>query len=114
MELLLSCLMAAPSIKLLPLTLALFLVGLGWNFAYVAGPTLLADQLSPKERAKTQGFNDLLLNLRSGISQIGSGMVYAVGGFGIMAVTAAAMAAVPLGFAVWWQLRDQPVLPDKA
>jgi predicted MFS family arabinose efflux permease len=114
MELLLSCLMAAPSIKLLPLTLALFLVGLGWNFAYVAGPTLLADQLSPKERAKTQGFNDLLLNLRSGISQIGSGMVYAVGGFGIMAVTAAAMAAVPLGFAVWWQLRDQPVRPDKA
>ena len=112
--LILSCLMAAPSIQLLPLTLALFFVGLGWNFAYVAGSTLLADQLSPKERAKTQGFNDLLLNLCSGISQIGSGMVYAVGGFGIMAVTAAAMAAVPLGFAVWWQLRDQPVRPDKA
>ena len=105
--LILSCLMAAPSVKLLPLTLALFLVGLGWNFAYVAGSTLLADQLSPKERAKTQGFNDLLLNLCSGASQIGSGMVYAVGGFGIMAVTAAAMAAVPLGFAVWWQLRGR-------
>jgi len=105
--LILSCLMAAPSIQLLPLTLALFLVGLGWNFAYVAGSTLLADQLSPKERAKTQGFNDLLLNLCSGASQIGSGMVYAVGGFGIMAVTAAAMAAVPLGFAVWWQLRGR-------
>jgi len=112
--LILSCLMAAPSIKLLPLTVALFLVGLGWNFAYVAGSTLLADQLSPKERAKTQGFNDLLLNLCSGASQIGSGMVYAVGGFGIMAVTAAAMAAVPLGFALWWQLRDRPVRPDKA
>ena len=112
--LILSCLMAAPSIKLLPLTVALFLVGLGWNFAYVAGSTLLADQLSPKERAKTQGFNDLLLNLCSGASQIGSGMVYAVGGFGIMAVTAAAMAGVPLGFAVWWQLRDRPVRPDKA
>jgi len=105
--LILSCLMAAPSIHLLPLTVALFLVGLGWNFAYVAGSTLLADQLSPKERAKTQGFNDLLLNLCSGASQIGSGMVYAVGGFGIMAVTAAAMAAVPLGFAVWWQLRGR-------
>jgi MFS family permease len=112
--LILSCLMAAPSIKLLPLTLALFLVGLGWNFAYVAGSTLLADQLSPKERAKTQGFNDLLLNLCSGASQIGSGMVYAAGGFGIMAVTAAAMAAVPLGFAVWWHIRGRPVRPDKA
>ena len=61
----LSCLMAAPSTNLLPLMVALFLLGLGWNFAYVAGSTLLADQLSPPERAKTQGFNDLLLNLAS-------------------------------------------------
>jgi MFS family permease len=103
--LIISCVMAAPSIDLLPLTVALFLLGLGWNFAYVAGSTLLADQLSPMERAKTQGFNDLLLNLCSGGSQIGSGMVYAVGGYGIMALTAAAMAVVPLSLAVWWQVR---------
>ncbi|MBP2671707.1 MAG: major facilitator superfamily 1, partial [candidate division NC10 bacterium] len=45
----LSCLMAAPSISLVPLLAALFLLGLGWNFAYVAGSTLLADQLSPGE-----------------------------------------------------------------
>ena len=101
--LLLSCLMAAPSTTLLPLVAALFLLGLGWNFAYVAGSTLLADQLSPKERAKTQGFNDLLLNLASAASQIGSGVVYASGGFGIMALTAATVAAVPLTLAIWWQ-----------
>jgi MFS family permease len=82
--------MAAPSINLLPLAVALFLLGLGWNFAYVAGSTLLADQLSPGERAKTQGFNDLLLNLSSGTSQIASGVVFAVGGYGIMALAAAA------------------------
>ena len=105
--LILSCLMAAPSINLLPLTVALFLLGLGWNFAYVAGSALLADQLSPKERAKTQGFNDLLLNLSSGASQIGSGVVYAAGGYGIMALTAAAMALVPLSSAIWWQVRGQ-------
>jgi MFS family permease len=98
-----SCVMAAPSISLLPLIAALFLLGLGWNFAYVAGSTLLADQLSPKERAKTQGFNDLLLNLASGASQIGSGVVYASGGFGVMGLTAAAAAAVPLTLAIWWQ-----------
>jgi MFS family permease len=105
--LILSCLVATPSINLLPLTIALFLLGLGWNFAYVAGSTLLADQLWPRERAKTQGFNDLLLNLCSGASQIGSGMVYAVGGFGIMALTAGAMAVVPLVLAVWWQMRGR-------
>ena len=103
----LSCLMAAPSVNLLPLVVALFLLGLGWNFAYVAGSTLLADQLSPGERAKTQGFNDLLLNLSSGASQIGSGVVFAAGGYGIMALAAAAAAVVPLGLAIWWQLRGR-------
>jgi MFS family permease len=103
----LSCLMAAPSVNLLPLVVALFLLGLGWNFAYVAGSTLLADQLSPGERAKTQGFNDLLLNLSSGASQIGSGVVFAAGGYAIMALAAAAAAAVPLGLAIWWQVRGR-------
>ena len=102
--LVLSCLMAAPSTSLLPLVIALFLLGLGWNLAYVAGSALLADQLSPKERAKTQGFNDLLLNLSSAVGQIVSGVVYASGGYGIMALTAAAAAVVPLALAIWWQV----------
>ena len=100
----LSCLMAAPSISLVPLLAALFLLGLGWNFAYVAGSTLLADQLAPGERAKTQGCNDLLLNLAAAASQIGSGVIYASGGFGIMGLAAAAAAVVPLVLAIWWQV----------
>ena len=84
-----SCLMAAPSTGLVALVAALFLLGLGWNFAYVAGSALLADQLSPGERAKTQGFNDMLLNLTSAASQVVSGVVYAVGGYGVMALVAA-------------------------
>jgi len=104
--LILSCLMAAPSVGLLPLTAALFLLGLGWNFAYVAGSTLLADQLSPKERAKSQGFNDLLLNLASAGSQVGSGVIYGIGGFGLMGLSAAIMAVVPLILVLWWQATD--------
>lgn len=98
-----SCLMAAPSTGLISLLIALFLLGLGWNFAYVAGSAMLADQLSPAERAKTQGFNDLMLNLGSAGSQAVSGVVYAVGGYGIMALAAAAAAVAPLILAVWWQ-----------
>ncbi len=82
------------------ITIVLFFSQSLSSAGFIAGSTLLADQLSPRERAKTQGFNDLLLNLSSGVSQIGSGIVYAVGGYGIMAVTAAAMAAVPLGLAI--------------
>ena len=105
---LISCLLAAPSIALLPLLAALFLLGLGWNFTYVAGSTLLSDQLSPKERAKTQGFNDLLLNLASAAGQIGSGVVYASGGYGVMGLAAGAAAVVPLALAIWWHVVFAP------
>jgi len=99
-----SCLMAAPSTGLVPLLVALFLLGLGWNFAYVAGSALLSDQLLVGERAKTQGFNDLMLNLASGVSQVVSGFVFAIGGYGIMALSAGLAAAVPLALATWWQV----------
>ena len=105
--LILSCLMAAPSTGLLPLTIALFLLGLGWNFAYVAGSTLLADQLSPTERAKTQGFNDLLLGFAAAAGSFGSGVMFAASGYGSLGLIAAAAALVPLGLAIWWQVRGR-------
>lgn len=95
-----SCILAAPAVATIPLAIALFLLGLGWNFAYVSGSALLADQLSPRERAKTQGLNDFLLNIASAFSQMGSGVVFALGGFEIMAWTAAALALVPLVLAL--------------
>jgi MFS family permease len=106
--LVLSCLMAAPSTALAPLLASLFLLGLGWNFAYVAGSTLLTDQLSPTERAKTQGLNDLLLGLASAAASFGSGVIYSVSGYGALGVTAATAALVPLGLALWWQYRGRP------
>jgi predicted MFS family arabinose efflux permease len=45
--LVLACLSATLSPDVLPLGVALFFLGLGWNFCYVGGSTLLADQLSP-------------------------------------------------------------------
>jgi MFS family permease len=105
--LILSCLLAAPSVNLLPLMVALFLLGLGWNFAYVAGSTLLADQVSPTERAKTQGFNDLLLGVAAAAGSFGSGMMFADSGYGVLGLVAASAAVVPLGLAVWWQVRGR-------
>jgi MFS family permease len=104
-----SCLMAAPSTALVPLLVALFLLGLGWNFVYVAGSTLLADQLSPTERAKTQGLNDLLLGLASAVGSFASGVIFSVAGYGSLGVTAAAAALLPLGLALWWQIRGRSV-----
>ena len=105
--LILSCLMAAPSAQLLPLAIALFLLGLGWNFAYVAGSTLLADQLSPTERPKTQGFNDLLLGFAAATGSFGGGITFAASGYWALGLIAASLALIPLGLALWWQFRGR-------
>jgi MFS family permease len=112
--LVLSCLMAAPSTGLVPLAIALFLLGLGWNFAYGGGSTLLADQLSPTERAKTQGFNDLLLGFAAATGSFSSGVMFAARGYGMLGLMAAVAAMIPLGVATWWQMRGRPAAAGPA
>lgn len=107
--LILAALTAPLSPQVVPLTVALFLLGLGWNFCYVAGSTLLADQLSPAERARTQGFNDLLIGLGSAVGSLGSGLVFAAIGYGAMGMVGAAAALIPMTIAAWWQTRQRAV-----
>ena len=101
--LVLACIAATLSPDVLPLGIALFLLGLGWNFCYVGGSTLLADQLSPIERARTQGFNDLLVGLASAAGSLSSGYIFSSLGYNTMALIAAAVAIVPFMLALIWQ-----------
>lgn len=98
----LACLAATLSPAALPLGLSLFLLGLGWNLCYVGGSSLLADELSPAERARTQGFNDFLMGAASATGSLGSGWVFAAVGYGAMGVVAASAALVP--FVLAWRL----------
>ncbi len=105
-----ACLAAPLSPEVLPISVALFLLGLGWNFCYVGGSTLLADQLSPAERARTQGFNDLLIGLTSAVGSLASGVIFATLGYGTMGIIGAVAALVPIGMVVWWRTnRPTPV-----
>jgi MFS family permease len=103
--LILACLAATISPDVLPLGVALFLLGLGWNFCYVGGSTLLADQLSPLERARTQGANDLLVGLASAVGSLGSGFIFAALGYNVMAFVSAGFALIPFVIAVIWVQR---------
>ncbi len=102
--LILACLSATLSPDVLPLAVALFLLGLGWNFCYVGGSSLLSDQLSPDERARTQGFNDLLIGLVSATGSLGSGIVFASAGYNLMGLVGAMAAFIPIALTVWWQM----------
>ncbi|MBI3166971.1 MAG: MFS transporter [Chloroflexi bacterium] len=100
-----ACIAATISPDVLPLGVALFLLGLGWNFCFVGGSTLLADQLSPAERARTQGFNDLLVGLASALGSLESGFIFASLGFNMMAYVSAAVALIPLLVVIVWMSR---------
>lgn len=103
----LACLTAPLSPHVLPIAVSLFLLGLGWNFCYVGGSSLLSDQLLPAERARTQGFNDLLIGLTSAAGSLASGIVFATLGYTMMGLVGALLALVPLGLALG--LRSQPL-----
>jgi len=53
--------------------LAQTLLGLGWNFLFIGATTLLTEVHTVAERAKTQGFNDLLVFGTVGIGIFSSG-----------------------------------------
>ncbi len=40
---------------------ALILLGIGWNFGYIGGTTMLAASHTPEERGRVQGLNDFLV-----------------------------------------------------
>jgi MFS family permease len=106
--LLLACITAPLSPNVFPLAIALFLLGLGWNFCFVGGSALLADQLSPLERSRTQGTNDLLVGLASAVGSLGSGFVFAVSNYTVIAIVAGVLALIPLLMSLFW-IRRKPM-----
>jgi len=93
----------APGTAAVPVILALFLNGVGWNLAFVAGSALLTDALAPAERASVQGLADLLMGLMGAIGAVAGGMILGLWGFAILNVVGAALVLGPL--AVTWSRR---------
>lgn len=54
---------------------ALVLLGVGWNFLYIGGTTLLTETYRPEERAKAQGANEFAIFAMMAVSSFSSGMI---------------------------------------
>ncbi len=74
------------------LTLALFLLGLGWSLSLVVGSTLLTAAVPLRQRASAQGNADLLVGLAGATGGLGSGLVLALSGFAVLGLLTAAVA----------------------
>ena len=77
------------------MSLALLGLGLGWCFSYVAATTELVALSSSAERGRLVGFSDLCASLVAAALALLGGLAYTGGGVAALAVSAAALAAVP-------------------
>jgi len=83
---------------------ALVLLGVGWNFLFVGGTTLLTETYRPEEQAKAQGLNDLLVFAVVALTALSSGMLFDA--FGWPAVNLAVVVPVLLvGLGLAWLAR---------
>ncbi|MFA7430502.1 MAG: MFS transporter [Rhodospirillaceae bacterium] len=87
--------------------LGLVLLGLGWNFMFIGGTTLLTETYRPEERSKAQACNDFLVFTTVAASSFLSGAVQDAAGWD--AINAAMSIPVLLGFAavVWLMARER-------
>ncbi len=84
--LVLSCVIAPISPRFVPLAVALFLLGLGWNFCFIAGSSLLSNALAPLERGRIQGVNEMFIALAASSASLVTGYLFELGGMLLLAV----------------------------
>ncbi len=80
---------------------ALVLLGVGWNFMYTGGTTLLTEAYTPAEKAKTQGMNDVLVFTVMCISSFSSGAMVSSHGWEWMNIDALPFLAVVASLVLW-------------
>ena len=91
-------LVLAASSSLGGMSLALFLLGLGWSLSYVAATTELVSLAAPSERGRLVGFSDLVSSLTGAALALSGGVLVSADGPVPLGLVAAALAAGP---ALW-------------
>ena len=80
---------------------ALVLLGVGWNFMYTGGTTLLTETYTAAEKARTQGLNDMIVFTVMVISSFSSGAFVTAAGWERMNLGALPFLVIVAGATLW-------------
>lgn len=80
---------------------ALALLGVGWNFMYVGGSTLLTEAYRPSEKSKAQGVNEMTIFAVQALSALSSGVLVNTKGWDTLNYVALPAILLAGGFAAW-------------
>ena len=84
---------------------ALVLLGLGWNFTYVGGTTLLTEAYRPAEKAKVQGVNEFIVFGVQALASLSSGVLVNTTGWTTLNYFAVPLLAFAGVAALWLMYR---------
>lgn len=103
-----SGLMAAfvPGDSLFWLTIALVLLGLGWNFGLISGTTIIVDSTNLNTRAKTQGSVDVWVALGGTAGSLLSGIIVAYFSYMILGLVGTFLALLMIPVIFWARLKE--------
>ncbi len=85
----------------------LVLLGLGWNFAFIAATTMVAECHAPADRARVQGFNDLMVFSTVALTSFLSGQLYALLGWKAVNFALFPMLALAAGGLAWLAVKTR-------
>lgn len=88
----------APGDSVPLLTLALVLLGIGWNFGLVSGTAIVTEAVPLGTRAKTQGAVDVVVAIAGAVGGLLSGIVVAAASYALLSIAGAAIALALLPF----------------
>ncbi len=92
--------------------IALILLGLGWNFGFIGGTSMLTECHRPEERAKVQAANDMIVFGMAAAASFGSGALLNI--YGWNAVNLAIAPFLALGGAALLWIWLAPPKPEPA
>ncbi|MEM0906477.1 MAG: MFS transporter [Pseudomonadota bacterium] len=87
---------------------ALILLGLGWNFGFIGGTTMLTNAQRPEERARTQAANDFIMFGVVAVSSLSSGFLFVTVGWDSINWAIFAIILVPLVLLALTATRERP------
>lgn len=80
---------------------ALFLLGIGWNFLYIGGSSLVAQVADPEERGRVQGVADLTMTILVASASLIAGVVHSQLGWEVMVLAASLPVFLLMCSVVW-------------
>lgn len=86
---------------------ALIALGVGWNFLYVGGTTLMLDAFTPAERTKTLALNEVLVFGANSLAALSSGAVLHYMGWNVLTNTIFPILLLS-AMATLWHMRTRP------